>query len=208
MFGTMQGDTKITISDHELQVVTDRSWILVKRGVIEKAVLLFAGVAPVLKGILEGHKDILPDEVLASTPRISKGESYRMLPYVVMDYPRSFARGNIFAVRTMFWWGNFFSCTILLEGSYKKLFSGSLKKNIPALKGQGLYLCVHSDPWQHHFGADNYIELETLDPEAVPGILDERPFIKIAVKYPLQQWNEMPLLLEGAFVGLLKLLEH
>ena len=55
--------------------------------------------------------------IVQSTPKIAKGENYLQLPYVLLDYPRCFDKENIFAIRTMFWWGNFFSITLHLSGS-------------------------------------------------------------------------------------------
>ncbi len=34
----------------------------------------------------------------------------------MLDYPRAFGRDSIFACRTFFWWGRFFSLTLHLAG--------------------------------------------------------------------------------------------
>ena len=62
----------------------------------------------------------LPEEVLIQSPKISRGENYNGLPYVMLDYPRCFGKEDVFAMRTMFWWGNFFSITWHLKGKYSK----------------------------------------------------------------------------------------
>ena len=56
---------------------------------------------------------------LNSSPKISKGENYKGLPWLVLDYPRYFNKEDIFAIRTLFWWGNFFSITLHISGKYK-----------------------------------------------------------------------------------------
>lgn len=196
--------TKITLSPDELQLVNNRDWILTKRMIIATAVHLFSDLADKTRIILEKQKDWLPPQVLLSEPKISKGESYQQLPYVMLDHPRCFDATNIFAIRTMFWWGNFFSSTLHLSGSYKQLFEEVLIRNIAGLKKEGHYICINEDPWQHHFEADNYVEMNTRSDEDIKAIIAQQPFIKIALRFPLQQWNEMPALLERSFSELLQ----
>lgn len=195
--------TKITLSPDELQLVNNSDWILTKRMIIDAAVHLFSGLANKTGSILEKEKDWLPLPVLLSEPKISKGESYQQLPYVILDHPRCFDATNIFAIRTMFWWGNFFSCTLHLSGSYKKLFEEALIRNMDVFKKAGYYICINEDQWQHHFETGNYAEMNTRSEEEIKAIITQQPFIKIARRFPLQQWNEMPALLERSFSELL-----
>ena len=72
--------------------------------------------------------DRLPAEVAEISPKISKGENYNGLPYVMFDYPRFFTKENVFAVRTFFWWANYFSVTLHLKGEYKEMFAETIFK--------------------------------------------------------------------------------
>ena len=103
----MNIDPKIMLSDDELQLVNNTGWILTKRSVMEKVDQVLGSIAENQKLIIEKEKNRLPQEVIKSEPKISRGENYLQLPYMLLDYPRFFDTENIFAVRTMFWWGNF-----------------------------------------------------------------------------------------------------
>ena len=48
---------------------------------------------------INGKPDFLPAEMLFHSPKISKGENYKGLPYVMLDYPRCFGKTDIFAIR-------------------------------------------------------------------------------------------------------------
>jgi len=204
----MQANTKITLSSQEQQLVNNSNWILTKRAIIEKAVLLLAGSSERMKTILDGEKEWLPEMVQCSSPKISKGENYLMLPYVILDYPRCFTGGDVFAVRTMFWWGNFFSCTLHLAGIYKKMFEKDLLKNLSRPAQNDYYICVNGDPWQHHFGQDNYTRVDSVTPGRIEDVLQAQNFIKIALKFPLEQWDVMPSLLESKYAELIRLVKN
>ncbi len=201
----MTDASKLTLSAEELQLVENTHWILTKRIIIDKVNFLFGNLSGVLRQHISGHKDYLPQAIIHSIPKIAKGENYLQLPYVLLDYPRCFDKENIFSVRTMFWWGNFFSTTLHLSGSYKAIFEAAIQKNIQVLQHDDFYICMNDNEWQHHFEADNYLPLNTLKAAEITGIIQQQRFIKVAVKFSLQQWNEMPGLLEKSFLNLLQL---
>ena len=203
----MTSPTKLTLSSEEQLLVNNSNWILTKRTIIEKAVLLLGELYNKIKPVILNYEMLLPESIINSEPKISKGESYRLLPYVLLDYPRCFDKENIFAVRTMFWWGNFFSITLHLSGSYKKELETALAKNIDVLQQGNYYICVNDDQWQHHFEPGNYFIAVEKKIEELKGIILQRPFIKIAHKFPLEQWNEMPIVLERSFAAMLALIK-
>ncbi len=183
----MSDTTKVTLSDGELALAAEMNFILTKRKIIDTAAMLFNSQLPALNAIFANKLQQF-DTIKARNPKITKGENYNGFPYVIMDYPASFEKDNIFALRTMFWWGNFFSITLHLSGKYKLAF----EQNI--LKGQSddsrLYLAVGDSEWQHHFGEDNYLAISKIPNEALP-IIRDKHFIKIALKYELHHWNMM-----------------
>jgi hypothetical protein len=200
--------SKLTLSDGEMQLATNTEWILTKRKIIDKANLLFGEVAVAMQDIIAAEGDQLPAAVNASTPKIAKGENYLLLPYVLLDYPRCFDKENIFAIRTMFWWGNFFSCTLHLSGSYKTMFKQGLLKNSHALQQGNWYICTGNNEWEHHFEVSNYVAANTLTEEEINTTLSQQHFIKVAAKFSLHQWNEMDVLLQKTFSDVLHLLKY
>lgn len=203
----MDPTTKITLSPQELQLVNDTNWILTKRAIIDKVYLILGDLSEKVRQIAEKEKEWLPPEVVDTAPKIYKGENYRMLPYVLLDYPRRFDNTAIFAIRIMFWWGNFFSVTLHLKGYYKKIYTDQLCKKIKILQANNYLICINKDEWQHHYGNDNYLSLADMEKEKIVSIIEEGEFIKLSVAYSFKQWDEMPDLLERTFHSMVQLLK-
>lgn len=202
----MNAISKLTLSAEELQLVSNTDFILTKHRIIAKANNLLgeqAAFAQQYTAVVN-----LPEAVKQTSPKIAKGENYLQLPWLLLDYPRLFDKGNIFAIRTMFWWGNFFSCTLQLGGIYKKQFEIAVAKNICNLPQQLFFICINEDEWQHHFETTNYAPLHSIGTAAAQKIITEKKFIKIACRFSLQQWQQMPQLLQQSFITLLKLVEN
>ncbi len=200
--------SKLTLSDEEQQLVNNRNWILTKRIIIDKVSGFFGNLSERQKIIIENETSLLPAEIMQSVAKISKGENYLQLPYVILDYPRCFDVNNTFAVRTMFWWGNFFSVTLLLSGIYKEKYQEKLSIGNTLFLQDDLFICVHESCWHHHFNEDNYKAIKQLDLKELEEIIRQKQFIKLAVKFPLQQWEDMHLLLERSFDEMIEFLKH
>jgi hypothetical protein len=202
----MNDVSKLMLSDDELQLVCNTGWILTKRKIIDKVNGLLGEISEEQKMVIEKETSWLPAAVIQSTPKIAKGENYLELPYLLLDYPRCFDGENIFAVRTMFWWGNFFSITLHLSGKYKELFQEKIIENTDPVK-QYFFICINENQWQHHFEADNYIAIKNFSKDELQHLIHEKKFIKLAIKFALHQWDTIPLLLNKSFkemIGMLK----
>lgn len=171
-------------------MITRADWILTKNSVIEKTKQLLAGLQTEQHHLLQSFLSLFPDEIINSSPKISKGENYKGLPYLVLDYPRYFNKEDAFAIRILFWWGNFFSATLHLSGAYKKLYQEKIICSFEALKANNFFACINEDPWEHHFETNNYQALHTFDASGFEEIIGKKSFIKLSKKIPLQQWND------------------
>src|SRR5450631_3207695 len=120
-------EAKIQLSEEELILVENAELILTKNAIIRKVYDMFGSMAAAMK--IELQNNPLSPDLMKTTPKISRGENFKGLPFVVLDYPRLFNRENVFAIRSLFWWGKYFSVTLHLKGVYKELFSDQLKKN-------------------------------------------------------------------------------
>ncbi len=193
----MPGKTKITLSDKELSLVKNVDWILTKQLIVEKVYELFAQNIPLIQSTIINN-DILPDNVRLSVPKIYKGENYLRLPYVILDYPRCFEKEDIFAVRTMFWWGNFFSVTLHLSGIYKN-FAKEKFYTASASLMEGFFIGVNENQWQHHFEEDNFLPYDQFTQQQRIELFEKNNFIKLAIKFGLDEWNEMPALFNEGY---------
>lgn len=172
-------NVKLSVSEKEL--VMNKEFILTKIAIIQKVYTLFGDIAGSYKTIAASGKEHLPAEIFESSAKISKGENYLQLPYVMMDYPRKFTAGNMFAIRSFFWWGNYFSISLIISGIYKDAYSKAVEK---LAYSDDWFICVNESPWHHHFEADNFLPAHLLSPNAV-----QQPFIKTGKYLLLENWN-------------------
>lgn len=169
----------VKLSKEELALVTSAEFILTKNRIVQKVYELFGDLSEEFRK----RSKQLPSTFLAVPPKISKGENYLGLPWVMLDYPRIFSNADVFAIRCFFWWGKFFSITLQLHGSNKTSYSDSIRSYLATNPGEW-WICTGDDPWQHHFDSNNYCMYDAdLD-------LATLPFIKLAKKIPLEQWDQ------------------
>jgi len=206
-------EAKIRLSQNELELITNAGFILTKNAILKKINQLLAGLQFKQKQYIEHCSTWLPDKVFQSTPKISKGENYQGLPYLILDYPKCFEQeylpdrqSGIFAIRTMFWWGNFFSITLHLSGSYKKEAEEKLIVSYSALKEKQFFFCINNNQWEHHFENSNYILLTELNKVDFENAILDKDFIKLAYKFPLQQWDEAEQILLDCFKEIMEIL--
>ncbi len=201
----MTEKTKIMLSVQELEIVNDTSWILTKQEIIKKVYVLFNEQLPAIGELFSSTKKEYPGKLFSAVPKISKGENYNGLPYVILDYPAIFEKDKIFAMRTMFWWGNFFSITLHLSGEFKEKHGKDIFTRL-GLYPDDYYVCVNDNAWQHHFEASNYIAFSELQKSGAQNLIHQKDFLKIAVKIDLNKWNDIDSLLETAYKKMIQLL--
>lgn len=202
----MTEKTKITLSSRELKLVCDKEWILTKNIIIEKVYRLFGTLSLSMQKTVLQNAAVLPEPAREGNPKISRGENYRSLPYVMLDYPRHFSKESTLAIRTLFWWGNFFSINLQLSGDCKEKAMPALILNFTALQKEGYWVCINTDPWQHHFEEDNYVPIESYTAIGFAAILQRESFIKIAKRISLRRWDEAAEFLEHHFNEMIMLL--
>jgi hypothetical protein len=178
-------EAKIQFSRSEMELMNNADIILTKNLVLYKIKSLLEGLQNEMVYEVQKNSGIYAHPIFEPTPKISRGENYMGLPYLVLDYPRQFDSVNIFALRTMFWWGNFFSSTLQLSGDYKTEFTPRIEEAYESLAENKYYISVHEDPWVHHFDEDNYRRIDGLDKEDFIGYCHQYDYIKIAAKWPL-----------------------
>ena len=199
---------KIRLSQSEMQLVTNAELILTKNAILKKVNQLLGNLQIKQQQYVSLHAKQLPEKVAGTIHKISKGEKYHGLPYLILDYPRLFEHENIFAVRTMFWWGHFFSVTLHLSGIYKKEAVEKLIASYHTLCEKGFYCFMNEDQWEHHFESENYRLVSDLSRNEFERSVREKNFIKIVSKIPLQQWEVAEEKLLGYFEEIIALLAH
>jgi hypothetical protein len=179
----MNKDAKIQLSTAEMELVQNAGVLLTKNTIIEKVYALLGDVAERVQS------DIGP------SPKISRGENYQGLPWVMLDYPRLFGKEDTFAVRVFFWWGNFFSITLHVKGSYLQEYKQKILEQLPLLEKNGFHICISNDEWRHEFTIDNYVPLQEIGYTMLQQMLNTASFCKLAVRISLGEWSRVKILL-------------
>lgn len=203
----MDNETKIQLSSFEKDLLNNAEWILTKNQIIKKAQRLLEEVQENIFDYASQSPINFPKEVLAISPKISKGENYNGLPWLMLDYPRYFQReklpgrqAGIFAIRTMFWWGNFFSTTLHLSGQYKEEYTADIINAYEDLRKHEFYICIHEEQWHHHFEKENYIPVKNFTLDNFRDQVKQKPFIKLSCQLSFLHWNNAPGLLSESFI--------
>lgn len=201
------GITKVTLSPKELELVNNADWILTKNAVIQKVYLLFGELSEVYRAALDKQGLFTSEDLGTRSPKISKGEQYEGLPWVMLDYPRNFSGDHSFGIRSFFWWGNFCSITVQLSGRFQEKYAGAIEQyfqtqGVHTEKCKDWFIGIDSDAWKHHFRKDNYEPIIQWQ----GGSLAALPFIKLAKKIPLHDWNQLDIFFEKTYAEILEML--
>ncbi|WP_299455446.1 hypothetical protein [uncultured Microscilla sp.] len=183
----------MAFSSKELNYLQDTDFLLTKHQITTKVHQLLENTQTQLKAVVADLGFDFPEAVDITQGKISKGEQYQQLPYLVLDYPKLFSRADVFAFRTMCWWGNEFSCTLMLAEKSWHLHRAAIAHHLPKLTpAHNWYIGVNTTPWEHHFGEDNCLPLANFNPEQLQQHLQKMPFLKLSRKLPLDQWQQLP----------------
>lgn len=188
--------TKIMFSENEMNLMLNSEVILTKNNIIKKVNHLFGSICIQYQNIIQKYN--LPEEVMNVTPKISKGEQYLFLPYVMLDFPRYFTTENKLAIRTFFWWGNFFSIQLHISGIYKKKVEQNFLKN----NYNSWFFCLSNDEWNHDVNDSCWKLFTTLNDNDLKKI-KENSFLKLSKKIPFNEWNQVENLLPQYFEEIL-----
>lgn len=198
----------LQLSAEEMRLVADPAWILTKNSVMVKAVGMMGELASSYREIW-GTCGLLGTDDDRSTafggidpgnPKVSRGENYRGLPWVILDYPRIFGREDVLAIRTFFWWGHSFSVTLHLKGRYQALYLPVIQGHLSGLAAAGFQVGISDDEWRHEHTPEVFREM------AADEVLGDGDFFKLSAAVGLDRWAEMPEVLASIFERLVRAL--
>ena len=168
-----------------MELVSSPEIILTKNAILQKIKSFLEAVQIRQLDILKPYASKFPEEVLKTSPKISRGENYKGLPWLVLDNPRHFQHNNIFAIRTMFWWGNFFSITLHLSGNNKNDLLKNFISNISLLAKNDFYIYNGIKEWEHDMNPISYKKISAGEEDELKKIFSANSFVKLAVKFPI-----------------------
>lgn len=178
---------KAILTVEEQALVANPGWIYLKNNILQKVMSLLGDLHVALQAALPLQEMSFPGD---GAGKLSKGERYKDLPYIMLDYPRYFSREDIFAFRTMFWWGHYFIATLHLGGELKQRYSQTIIDGRQALAAAQFQIYVREDdPWHHDFENGNFRSISALPASEFEMLIHRLPFIKIAKPWPLENWE-------------------
>lgn len=198
--------SKILFSEDELRRAENSEWILTKNNIIKKLMSSFGALSEVYREELMKYHDSLPAEIFDFSPKISKGEQHQGLPYIMLDYPRMFTRDDVFAIRTFFWWGNYFSLTLHLKGRFLDQFQSRIEEHVHLLAENHFYISHSDDEWAHEVHEATYTKLERGGRQLIANSRSQNNFLKLVCKWPVGSANGIHELICEQYVNLLKII--
>jgi hypothetical protein len=198
----------LRLSAKEMQLINNVGILLTKNAILKKVFLLLETVQENQVQYVEKKGKHFPAEIRNYLPKISKGENYKGLPYLVLDYPPVFEKKNILAIRTLFWWGHFFSTTLHISGRFKLSFEKNIHSAFTQLQKKGFAVCINNHEWEHHFEEDNYTRLAKCSKAEFSNLIRDKMFLKLAKDIPLREWTNVPDMLFADFKLLADIIMH
>ncbi len=183
-------ESKVMFSPSELSLMQNSELFLTKNGIIRNIYDLFGEISTSFVTNLQHNGPDWLSQISAS-PKISKGEQYEEMPWVMLDYPRIFIKAKgVFALRTFFWWGNYFTVQWIVSGIFiKKAMLEKKIGNLPAyLRGFPVYCGIVDDPWINSIPQEG---LEKVEDQIFEFSTLAGNTLKIAIKVPLNRWADL-----------------
>lgn len=175
------------LNSDELMLLQDANVLRIKNSALDKVFNILASAMEDLKTVAPNYSKVVPEAAILFHGKVSRGENHLGLPYQVLDYPATFALDDIFAFRTMVWWGNFYSCTLHIQGKHLFSLKEIILNNVNSISKSGIYVSCGDSPWNYDYNKENYklaSELETID-------LDDRFFLKLSQKFELEDLHRL-----------------
>jgi hypothetical protein len=187
--------SKVVLSPAELALAANPEVILTKNAVIDKVYSLFGGLASQYSQALV--PDLLRREgIFDANAKISRGEKYEGMPWVMLDYPRAFNHAmGCLAIRTFFWWGHGFSIKSQFAGEWAYKAELSIKSNAGFL--DTWQVGWTNDPWNLKIPNDEWVPVGQNEPAY--------QWLIAARCYRVDQWEIIDEIFPAAFQLLLNL---
>ncbi len=167
------------LTDEEAALLADQSFFRAKAKIMAKVRLSLSATHAGLKEEVASTGLVTPPDFNPANSHFVKGEHLESFPYQYLDFPKHFQDSNVFAFRTLFWWGHHVACAMMLEGEGIKGHKARIVDRFHQLAGQGLELSLAPTLWEWKRG-EGYTLPITHDRKAqIAAVLAERSFLKI-----------------------------
>ncbi len=175
------------INPEELALLKDQHFLKAKKQIEVKVTQLLLESQKSLIQWVETREIDLPDDVSLIPRKVAKGENYADMPYWVSDFPANMKGTDLWSFRTVVWWGNYISFSLIIAGKYKTAFTPFDL----LLQEPDLYFTIAPSPWKLEF--ENEVVkpgLEVREEEIIQHF-ENHDFIKLSVTEKLENVNKL-----------------
>lgn len=196
LFLAMRKST-IKLTKHELDFASDTIYPETKQSVITKLQELFDTCAQTFL-----QNTVYKHYTSSRQYKITKGEQYKQLPFVVLDYPQITGGEVVFVLRTMFWWGHYISCNMIIQTNLLHE-----KQDLRAIRNLSKTLVLTGENlWEQDLDSKYYMEIQKLTDEELEEWMHSRTFLKLSHKVPLTEHENLPTLADTIYTEWLNIL--
>ncbi|MFN6946492.1 MAG: hypothetical protein ACK4ND_16210, partial [Cytophagaceae bacterium] len=178
----------MNLSPEEHAVISEKEYLIVKQQAIKKISDTLLKVGTILYDDLNIVNFPFP---IKKTTKISKGENYRNLPYLVLDFPSYYQKNGFCMFRSLFLWGYGFSVELVISGDILARFKDQVYHNLRLIKENDYFICHGPTPWNYYYETDNYIPLGNVSDEKLYELIHKREFVKLGTFMPLECADEL-----------------
>ena len=180
-------DTNLSLNDDDLRFLSDREIFLKKRQLSDHIIDILGDIEAHIQQTAVDYVHKIPESAFQKRGKISRGENYLGFPWFILDHPATFQKDQLFAFRTLVWWGNYFSVTFHISGFvYDKMdvreFIFQLRKTFPEL-----LVCSNENQWEHFLERPNFVPAEEFLQEIKLTHDRRQTFLKTAIKIPFEE---------------------
>ena len=169
-------NSSFKLTNKEFELILDTEYPLLKKNAIDK----------IQAQLHELGEHLIANPLItrllhAQSYKISKGENYLNLPYLVLDLPK--IDGNHFPIlcRTMFWWGNYFSFNVFIRKDAYDM--DSFGKKLKQCASDNIHLLISDKIWQQDLDSEDYNQIS----EWSENIVTEGHYLKLSIKHPIEE---------------------
>ena len=190
------------IEPGEIELLKDRGFLKAKKKIDQEVTSMLLASQKTLVRWVESNDISLPGEVSLTPRKIAKGENYADMPYWVSDFPAHMKGKDIWAFRTVVWWGHQISFSLLLSGKFKS----ALAFDAENLMVPGVYFTLAASPWKLEFTQDVQKVCTELSASEITHHFNQHEFLKISLQEKLENINKLEGLTVLSFEKLIKAL--
>ena len=179
------------LTPKELGFLFDTEFLSAKSIILKKIENLLKETESEIFNYLKTTPHSFPSETLLKSGKISRGENYEGFPYLILDYPRLNTTESLLLYRTMFWWGNFFSCTIHLKGKILKDLKDEILNSLEIFRSDEYLIFKGNNEWIHNLNDSSYTPINSLNKKEWGAIIESQSFLKISKRINLNSYPQL-----------------